>query len=129
MNNVTFLPTARPTYSKWDRPDHCEQIAPGIWSVSTPSHGGFMLSPQRIAAMPELLRACAPDCKRDGSFEEDCEWALVVLAFPECFDEPHLKMSRQCIAMTSQFKFPGFNAEPWLAVLAAYAPAANAVPR
>jgi hypothetical protein len=62
-----------------------KEIAPGITWYSTPSHGGFHLSPERMQAMPEHLRACS--FTRDAWFEEDCSWCGVVLAFPEYFSD------------------------------------------
>lgn len=71
----TYSPSPRPTFSPWGSPDNAEQLIPGIWSVDTPSHGGFLLSEQRQAAMPAAL------ARPGGVYEEDCDWALVVLAF------------------------------------------------
>ena len=67
----------------WGVPDSVRCIAAGIWWVSTPSHGGYWLSPDRLAAMPEPFKVL----KTFGSvgpqwFEEDCDWAIVALAFP-----------------------------------------------
>lgn len=70
-----FLPSPRPSHSPWGTIDHADQIVPGVWSVGTPSHGGFLLSPERQAAMPTAVR-------RDGSaYEEDVDWCLVALVF------------------------------------------------
>ncbi len=63
--------------SPWGPIDEQEEIAPGIVSVTTGSHGGLLLSPERQAAMPAHLRL-------DGAaYEEDGEFNLVVLGFPE----------------------------------------------
>lgn len=73
----------RPTTTPWGKIQQATQILPGIWSVSTASHGGLILSCERFMAMPILLR-----CNRYGGgrcFEEDCEWALVTAAFFEEF--------------------------------------------
>lgn len=74
-----FSPSPRPTASPWGTPDNAEQILPGIWSVDTPSHGGLILTDERQAAMPAAL------AREGGAYEEDCEWALVVLAFESEF--------------------------------------------
>ncbi|QOT74610.1 hypothetical protein H5V43_22030 (plasmid) [Sphingobium fuliginis] len=52
-----------------------DQILAGIWHVTTASHGGIILSPERQAAMPPVLRRDEP------CYEEDVDWALVYLAF------------------------------------------------
>lgn len=70
----------------WGPSQHQKTIAQGIVSVSTAGHGGFYLSAERYAAMPADLKACARYAGPQW-FEEDCEWALVTLAFPECFEE------------------------------------------
>ena len=113
MTTQTFDPTPRPRSSPWDQVDYAEQVAPGIWSVSTPGHGGYMLSPQRVAAMPDYLKDPAPMSRACGCFEEDCEWALVVLAFPDEFSVEHQIAARKTVAMTAGFSFNNFDASPW----------------
>ena len=65
----------RPQHSLWGTIQSAEQILPGIWHVTTPSHGGFILSESRQAAMPPSLVLDQP------SYEEDADYALVVLGF------------------------------------------------
>ncbi|MBA3895822.1 MAG: hypothetical protein H0X36_01505 [Sphingomonadaceae bacterium] len=52
-----------------------EQILPGVWYVTTASHGGFILSDERQAAMPASLALTDP------LYVEDADYALAVLAF------------------------------------------------
>lgn len=74
-----FASTPEPHDSLWGAPQTADQALPGIWSVETASHGGFILSDPRQAAMPAALRL-------DTRFyEEDCDWALAVLAFEREF--------------------------------------------
>ena len=70
-----FASTPAPVHTLWDAPQTAEQRLPGIWSVSTASHGGFVLSDERQAAMPEALRLDSI------YYEEDVDWSLIVLAF------------------------------------------------
>lgn len=63
----------------WGLPNRCVRYAEGVLSYSTPSHGGFHVDRERLAAMPAVLR------NKDGWFEEDCEWAKVATAFPDLF--------------------------------------------
>jgi len=49
-----------------------------MW-YSTAGHGGFHVSPTLNSKMPEALRI------EDGWYEEDCDWALVAVAFPDLF--------------------------------------------
>lgn len=70
-----FASTPEPRTTPWGDPQTLEQLLPGIWSVETASHGGFLISASRQTAMPDALRLT------DAVYEEDCDWALVVLAF------------------------------------------------
>ena len=72
------------TYSPWGEIQTQEEIAEGIICVSTASHGGYWVDDDLFASMPTALK-----CNVYGTgqwFEEDCEVALVVLAFPDAFE-------------------------------------------
>lgn len=72
---LAFTSTPAPVMTLWGTPDTSDQRLPGLWHVTTPSHGGFVLSDERQAAMPASLRL-------DGIYYgEDVNWSLVVLAF------------------------------------------------
>lgn len=68
----------------WGVSQSVDPIAPGIDRVSTASHGGFRLSQERLDAMPATLRTFGPWAGA-GWYEEDCDWAVVALAFPGAF--------------------------------------------
>lgn len=73
-----------PQWSPWDAIQTQKEVAPGIWSVTTAGHGGYWLSPQRL----EEFRKCFPTFGGYAGLpwlEEDCDWALAALAFPEAF--------------------------------------------
>ncbi|MFN3508512.1 MAG: DUF7007 domain-containing protein [Allorhizobium sp.] len=53
--------------------------ADGVVAHSTAGHGGFHLSADRNSKVHSLLRKDTP------WYEEDCEWAIVTLNFPELF--------------------------------------------
>ena len=74
------------TNTPWGKPDQQKQIAEGIVKVCTPSHGGIWLSPQRRADMPKQYRDI-PTFAGANWYEEDCDWALVALSFPQYFDQ------------------------------------------
>ena len=68
----------------WGCADKVEQIGGGLVSVQTPSHGGIFVPLDSYRKMPVALQ-----CNIYGGrtwFEEDIEWALVALAFPQYFD-------------------------------------------
>lgn len=70
-----FASSPAPEMTRWGKPVTSSQRLPGIWRVMTPSHGGFVLSEQRQAAMPEALRLDGPE------YEHDVDWSLVIVAF------------------------------------------------
>lgn len=65
----------------WGPIQESNVIAEGITEVSTASHGGYVLSEERQNEMPAHLSNGTP------YYEEDCEFALVQLAFPAYFKE------------------------------------------
>jgi hypothetical protein len=65
-------------------PSYSREIAPGIVRHDTASHGGYYVSPERVASMPKPLREFRPFAGPNW-YEEDCDWAIVALAFPEFF--------------------------------------------
>ena len=85
-------------YSPWGQIDHMTRLADGIYLVETASHGGIWLSPERREQMaersPELLRAVELNsyAPKPMWWEEDCEAALVLIAF---WDELPLLMRRK----------------------------------
>lgn len=68
-------------HSPWGRIDNARRLADGIVCVGTASHGGIYLSPSLNVAMPDVFRC------ESGWYEEDCEWALVALIYPDAFSE------------------------------------------
>ena len=77
-----------PKLTPWGQWDFIREIIPGVWRVNTPSHGGYWVSPEKLAQMPPALRDGVPgEMPFDttdtaaGWFEEDEEANRVVLAF------------------------------------------------
>lgn len=71
---VDIIPPGRLEY--WGAP--CGQpvtVIPGVVWVTSPSHGGLVLSDARNALMPDYMR------RPDAVYEEDCNWCLPILAF------------------------------------------------
>jgi hypothetical protein len=60
----------------WGKADYVKEVAPGIWQVSTPGHGGYKLDRARNARVHAAWR------QPGGWYEEDCAWAIVELTFP-----------------------------------------------
>ena len=63
-----------PPYSPWGNVQECEMLCPGVYSVSTPGHGGIMV---RRELAEKIFRKEALDCGfTEGAylcFEEDCD--------------------------------------------------------
>lgn len=79
-------------HSFWGKPQHQEEIADGITWVTTASHGGYVLSAERLAEMPAQYRACS--FSGDHNFEEDCSWCAVALTWPQYFDAKTLEAAQ-----------------------------------
>ena len=74
----------------WGRADSVKAIGTigldTIYSVETPSHGGYFVPKRLLHRIPQAHQERA--ARWSGSpqwYEEDCEWASVVIAFPELF--------------------------------------------
>ena len=72
-------PENKASYSPWGAPDTVYVIADGILDVSTPSHGGILLSYERNQQIPESCRSI------DGAYEEGCRWAIPFVIFKDEF--------------------------------------------
>jgi hypothetical protein len=96
--NMTFNRTPRPYSSQWGAVQHADEMAPGIWHVSTAGHGGIVVSGERLAAMPKDWRCTAYSAR--GEFEEDCDWALPYVVFHRELDPKHLAMALKTIGFS-----------------------------
>ena len=66
--------TATTMHTPWGCPQDIEELAEGIWRVSTAGHGGLKLSRERWEELPDLVR----DTMLNPTFaEEDCEEPIV----------------------------------------------------
>lgn len=68
-----------PLYSPWGEVQHCEILAPHVFSVSTASHGGIMVNTG--AAKTIFSKAALNYAFRDGGFycfEEDCDAPVAI---------------------------------------------------
>ena len=64
----------RPPYSPWGEIQHCEELCPGVYQVSTASHGGVMA---KLSVASKLFSMAVRQYSFvEGGylcFEEDCE--------------------------------------------------------
>lgn len=68
--------------------------AEGVVAHSTAGHGGFHLSTDRNAKVLPLLR------KDIAWYEEDCEWAIVAISFPDLFTAHERSLAEKTIRNT-----------------------------
>ena len=107
-----FAHTPRPTSSPWGDIYEAYEWLPGLWFVSTASHGGILLSPQRQDALPEALRLSEP------IYEEDCDWSLPVLAFRDEFEAESnrpvswLQLADDTVRCWHPDRYAAFTGEP-----------------
>lgn len=102
-----------PTSSPWGHVQTITLVVDGITQVHTAEHGGLWVSRSRLDQMPAALRSCNTYSGAGGPwFEEDCEFALVVAAFPDAFT-PRLC---HAAAATIRGSSRGYmeNAKAWL---------------
>jgi len=78
-------------HSPWGTIDSVEELADGITFVGTPGHGGIRLGPERIDEMPEPYRRFQSRHAKPPFYEEDCDWAVPVLAFAEEVPIDHVR--------------------------------------
>lgn len=70
--------------------------AEGVASHSTAGHGGFKVSAERNRIIHPMLRS------KGGWYEEDAEWAIVAITFPDIFTA----FERRCAATTIKDSWP-----------------------
>ena len=63
--------------SPWGAIQDCYGYGEGTWFVMTAGHGGVKLDRKRNAMVPDYMR------RAGGWYEEDCEWAIPALVFPD----------------------------------------------
>lgn len=77
------------TNTPWGYSQQSYKFGRGITQYSTAGHGGFHVSAGLLRKMDPALRRVGGkyiSWKAEGWFEEDCEWAAVVVSFPERFE-------------------------------------------
>ena len=87
---------AKMMYTPWGEAQDIDTIADGITWVSTASHGGFIISAERRAAMPKSLREFETFAG-GNNYEEDCDAAIVIAAFPEHFSAAQVARAVEAI--------------------------------
>lgn len=89
-HNLAFEPKRMtafvPINTPWGLSDGCTAYGCDVTFHSTPGHGGFKVAPDLLATIPQdVLRETMEQNGLKGWFEEDVDWSIVALAFPERF--------------------------------------------
>lgn len=67
-----------PVGSPWGHVQVCEVLCPGVFLVSTASHGGIMVAKERTAILSPAARKCGDAHGGFLCFEEDCQDKVVL---------------------------------------------------
>ncbi len=102
MKNFRKPFTDGPSRTPWGKPQQVEVYAPGIIEYRTASHGGFWISKERRREMPESYRS-APTWAGGNWYEEDHDWCLVYLSFPEVFQKCDKRFAERTKAAENTF--------------------------
>ncbi|RDL47802.1 hypothetical protein BLJAPNOD_05525 [Ensifer sp. M14] len=78
----------------WGGSQRAVVYAEGVVAHMTSGHGGFHLSTERNAKVHPLLRKDMP------WYEEDCEWAIVAICFPDLFTTYERSMAEKTVRNT-----------------------------
>jgi len=73
-----------PKNSPWGEVDYCDTLCPGVFLVSTSSHGGVMVAKDIVEFLSPAARKCGERQNGFLCYEEDCAEAVV---FRELLDK------------------------------------------
>jgi hypothetical protein len=96
-----MLRTLKIVHTTWGVSQHSHEFAPGIVLHSTAGHGGIVLS---AARHKELQAKFKFETFAGGSnYEEDCDVAVVVMAFPQFFNEDQQQRARSQVLANPEY--------------------------
>ena len=75
----------------WGKADTILPVAQGIHWITTPSHGGYVLSKDRIEVLKLKFPLATPYKGDDRYWEKGCDWVYVTMAFPQHFDDDYVQ--------------------------------------
>jgi len=68
----------KPDLSPWGEVQHCDILCPGVFMVSTSSHGGTMVAKEIAAMLSPAARKCGFQQGGHLCFEEDSQESVVL---------------------------------------------------
>ena len=92
----------------WGASNYHEKYGPGITFYGTASHGGFKVSDKMNAQVPQFLKDAGFNGQPErGWYEEDCDWAILALVFPDAFPvETHGTTTKEIAEKTLGYFHP-----------------------
>ena len=88
------------TKTPWGIAQKMKVVCPGIIHYSTASHGGYHLDEPTNDKIPtSIKRATFGQLGLKGWYEEDLDWAFVVLFFPKNFDAEKFDLARNSVQL------------------------------
>lgn len=91
-------------HTPWGESQRITKIAEGIDFVSTAGHGGIHLSRPRAAEIKRMFPGFVPFTRSYNWWDEDCDFTVVMVAFPECFDAEKVEVCRRRVMKDDYFK-------------------------
>lgn len=98
LSSLARVQTRMAASTPWGGSQMAMIYAEGIVSHSTSGHGGFRLSSDRNSLVDASVRSAG------GWYEEDCEWSIVALTFPDMFTG----YERRCAEEIAKNTYPTF---------------------
>jgi hypothetical protein len=89
---------AMATSTPWGASQYSKSYGRGIVFYGTAGHGGFHVSKTLMEKIPDYMRATP--YSGGGWFEEDCDWAIVALIFPDRFKPEDVESAKKTLAST-----------------------------
>ena len=94
LAKLNRMQTRMSASTPWGGSQMAVVYAEGVVAHMTSGHGGFHLSTERNAKVHPLLRKDMP------WYEEDCEWAIVAISFPDLFTAYERSMAEKTFRNT-----------------------------
>ena len=86
-------------HTPWGHADQYENLGQGIFTVSTPGHGGIFVPDEFLHNIPKEQREWAKSWSgSENWYEEDCCWAAVAVNIPSRFKPEHVEHAKKTLA-------------------------------
>ncbi len=121
--------SALPAITPWGVSIDREECGDGITFHSTASHGGYFVRADLNAKVPAYLRAASFNQQGErGWYEEDCDWAIVALVFPDRFPPEAIAAATKALHYWKPAAFEQFCIEKGLGPIVAQIASVSTLP-